>query len=258
MCFRKIFGGSAPVTPVTGDKVLLSFAINDYMGSQNDLNGCLADQNNIEKTLKKYWPEFEVRKFKDSEVTGKTFEAQLTEALKTKWDTVILMMDCCFSESNTRGPWGIRNRFVKPAGIQRATIKKRLGKSIDMKHLAFSGCQDFQTSADAYISGAYAGAFTYFACRSLKPEMTYNDWYLTTKTLLEESSFEQVPELEGPDELKSKKVFSDKTLVVHYSGHGTYTNDASGDETDGQDEALYLFDGAFLDDRLSKILEGIL
>ena len=29
-------------------------------------------------------------------------------------------------------------------------------------HVLFTGCKDTQTSVDAYISGAYNGAFTYF------------------------------------------------------------------------------------------------
>jgi len=46
-------------------------------------------------------------------------------------------------------------------------------------------------------------------------------------------------------------------LVVHYSGHGTYVNDVSGDESDGYDEALYLYDGPLIDDDIRNILEGI-
>jgi len=46
-------------------------------------------------------------------------------------------------------------------------------------------------------------------------------------------------------------------LLVHYSGHGTYVNDLSGDENDGYDEALYLYDGPLIDDDIRDILEGI-
>ena len=123
--------------------------------------------------------------------------------------------------------------------------------------LSFSGSQDTQTSADAYIGSSYNGAFTYFAMKCLKPEMTYKDWYMMTKTLLAESNFEQIPELQGPEEQQNKKVFSGRTLIIHYSGHGTYTKDHSGDEADGVDEALYLFDGMLIDDDLSEILRTI-
>jgi hypothetical protein len=35
-------------------------------------------------------------------------------------------------------------------------------------HVLFAGCKDNQTSADAYISGAYNGAFTYYFCKTLR------------------------------------------------------------------------------------------
>jgi hypothetical protein len=34
-------------------------------------------------------------------------------------------------------------------------------------HVLFSGCKDNQTSAEAYISVAYNGAFTYYFCKTL-------------------------------------------------------------------------------------------
>jgi hypothetical protein len=43
-------------------------------------------------------------------------------------------------------------------------------------------------------------------------------------------------------------------IVIHYSGHGTRLIDKNGDESDGYDEALYLYDGAFSDDEFSKIM----
>lgn len=46
-------------------------------------------------------------------------------------------------------------------------------------------------------------------------------------------------------------------LLVHYSGHGTYVKDRNGDEADGYDEALYLYDGALIDDDIKEILNKI-
>lgn len=44
-------------------------------------------------------------------------------------------------------------------------------------------------------------------------------------------------------------------LVVHYSGHGTYTRDANNDEHDGRDEALCPADGGVItDDELRCVL----
>jgi hypothetical protein len=45
------------------------------------------------------------------------------------------------------------------------------------------------------------------------------------------------------------------TLYVHYSGHGSYVRDISGDERDGRDECIYSVDGKLiLDDVLNVIL----
>lgn len=49
-------------------------------------------------------------------------------------------------------------------------------------------------------------------------------------------------------------------LLIHYSGHGTQVYDIHGDEADGYDEALYLYDGVVLNkdihETLMKIPEG--
>jgi len=45
--------------------------------------------------------------------------------------------------------------------------------------------------------------------------------------------------------------------VFTYSGHGTQVSDASGDEGDPYDEAIYLYDGTVIDDDLRVILNGI-
>jgi len=51
-------------------------------------------------------------------------------------------------------------------------------------------------------------------------------------------------------------------FIIHYSGHGTQVVDTNGDEKDGYDEALYLYDGALIDDEinisLSKLKEGVI
>jgi len=46
-------------------------------------------------------------------------------------------------------------------------------------------------------------------------------------------------------------------LFIHYSGHGTQVYDASSEEEDGYDEALYLYDGPLIDDDINKCLQGI-
>ena len=72
--------------PITGNKVALLFGINDYMGSANDLSGCLNDIDDVEKKLKNEFPEFQIYKFKDSEVTTQRFISEIENAL----DSIIL------------------------------------------------------------------------------------------------------------------------------------------------------------------------
>jgi len=50
---------------------------------------------------------------------------------------------------------------------------------------------------------------------------------------------------------------SGDVLLIHYSGHGTYTYDSSGDEEDGYDEAVYLYDGMLIDDSINAELQNI-
>lgn len=45
-------------------------------------------------------------------------------------------------------------------------------------------------------------------------------------------------------------------IYIHYSGHGTYVKDRNGDEIDGFDEALYLYDMPLIDDDLNHALRA--
>jgi hypothetical protein len=46
-------------------------------------------------------------------------------------------------------------------------------------------------------------------------------------------------------------------IVIHYSGHGCQILDLNGDEADGYDEALCLYDGRFIDDDINDILSKL-
>jgi metacaspase-1 len=88
MCFKKISEWLKPdptVPIVPGKHEALMFAINDYQGSSNDLRGCLNDQDNIiENILSKYYPEFNIHRYRDREVTKRQFKdvlAQCVDAL---------------------------------------------------------------------------------------------------------------------------------------------------------------------------------
>lgn len=50
---------------------------------------------------------------------------------------------------------------------------------------------------------------------------------------------------------------ADEVIVFTYSGHGTSVYDTDGDEGDGYDEALYVYDGVLKDDELREIISGM-
>lgn len=263
MCIKKIISWFSPAPDsFDGEKRLLSFAISDYPGTENDLRGCINDQNNLAKRLVDNFG-FEARKIKDSSVTRLRFQNELISAINTlqPGDLVLMFMDCCFAEDNTRNTrlQLRKRRFVRlpetPLAFKKS--KKKILRNADIKWIAFSASQDYQSADDAYIDGEFQGAFTYYALKSLTKGITYRQWYEKTKELMARSSHTQIPEIQGRDDLLDKIVLEGRVLVVQYSGHGTTVKDRDGDEDDQQDEALYLYDGIFLDDDLNKILQNI-
>jgi len=264
MCFKKWFRPPiVPINPV--ERRLLTFGKNKY-GGQN-LQGCWNDSLNLSKELLLLYPDFDVRKFRDGEVTVNRYISEVENAISllNPGATVLVMADSCFSGTITRFPgMGLieknhptRNRFYDQGLPQRKTVNKKIFRnSGDLRWIVMSGCGEHQTSADAYIGGQYVGAFTYFAIIALEKGMTYKQWYDRIREYLPSAYFSQSPTLEGPDELLNRKVFEDETLVIHNSSHGTYTYDIDGDENDGQDEALY-FDKILIDDKIGQILSKI-
>ena len=93
MCLNKVWQwflnqGTPPVIPPEpipgGNKrVALLFGINNYPGSANDLNGCLNDIVDCEAKLKAEFPDFIIRKVKDSQVTCENFYNQIKDTIFT-------------------------------------------------------------------------------------------------------------------------------------------------------------------------------
>ena len=267
MCIKKILAWfHKPPEPLPepvehSDLILLTFGKNNY-GGGNDLRGCVNDSKNLSAKLLELIPSFYIKKFLDADVTVARYKSEVSKAIDTlnPGAVVVVMADSCFSESITRlvnsNPHPIKNRFINPELPPRINVGKKLFKSRDIRWIVMSGCQEHQTSADAYIDGKYVGAFTYFAIKALKEGMTYREWHNEILRYLPGGEFNQVPTLEGPEELLNKVMFEDETLIIHNSSHGTYTYDEHGDEEDGYDEALY-FDKMLIDDDLGEILDKI-
>lgn len=87
MCFKKY---AIPV--VTGNNIALTYNINNYIGSENDLNGCISDGKNLDKFLLSKYPRFKTTKVIDSEVTRKTFHdlTKNTIVSAVSGDTIII------------------------------------------------------------------------------------------------------------------------------------------------------------------------
>ena len=136
-----------------------------------------------------------------------------------------VIMDCCHSGTITRvmNPFDAprRQRYLTcPLDLMatesgrklRGTLRGQLGKAprgrkrkkdivhADIQELLITGCRDTQTSADAYISGSYNGALTYYLVESIKEaegKLTYRELHQRTAAKLKQEDFDQIPQLEG-------------------------------------------------------------
>jgi hypothetical protein len=267
MCFKKWCHKPDPIpVPDPATKRALLFAINDYPGSQNDLNGCVNDQKDVENKLNSLFPGFDIRRFKDSEVTGSRFLSEIKNAISVLrsgdillihysghgtqvqdpngdetdgYDEavylydgpvvdddigvtldkipdgakVVLLFDSCFSGTITRafnpGSIGTKNRFYQMPGVPiRRMSRSNFAISNNMKWIVISGCGEQQTCADAYFNGRANGAFTYYALKALKPNLTYAEWFTEIRKSLPSQEFDQSPTLEGIESLFTNIVFT--------------------------------------------------
>jgi len=246
------------------DRRLLSYAINDYPGSVNDLRGCVNDSRQAKDTLLSFWPDFDVFRFLDHEATLRSFKGYVgagIAALKPG-GTVVVLSDSCFSATVTRllNSRGIeethipRNRFYATPGVPiRHNVKTNFLRG-DISWIAISACGELQTAADAFINDAYHGAFTWYAFRLLKPDMTYRTWFEEIRKYLPSTEFDQIPTLEGPDILLDSPVCSDNTLIIHNSTHGTQLRGIAEEDID---EAICLYDGDLRDNEYYNLLNKV-
>jgi metacaspase-1 len=142
-----------------------------------------------------------------------------------------VLLDCCHSGTGTREaatigllpdgsrvvPRGDKPRFLTPPmdilcrqldEDDLPTIRM-LKEANSANHALFSGCRDNQTSADAYISGSYNGAFTYYFCkhvRDARGAISRADLLSRLRASLKYEGYSQVPQLECPSAPKKKKL----------------------------------------------------
>ncbi|UJS20909.1 MAG: caspase family protein [Candidatus Brocadia sp.] len=165
-------------------------------------------------------------------------------------------IDSCHSGTATRdlayltsqlqispGEIKIQPRFIEPPAdvalrsYRRMAAVRRMGARIKedkkntasetsakAKHILLSGCMDDQTSADAFISNDYHGAFTYNLCKTIRDTrgtITYQELVKRVQNSLAYNSFSQIPQLFGNEDLKNTRFLSAamKTELTCEHGH---------------------------------------
>lgn len=134
-----------------------------------------------------------------------------------------VISDSCHSGSVTRvmvneyrrnrqlNPRVFGGKELSPDQLRAARGKKEKYPESGMKEILLSGCKSNQTSADAYINNDYHGAMSYHAIKAItdaKYNLTYAELQKRLVSMLEVENYDQVPQLEGTDEFKSRRIFT--------------------------------------------------
>jgi metacaspase-1 len=251
--------------PVIGNNIALLYGINNWPGSDNDLNGCLNDGQNVAKFLALNYSEYSINRFRDSDVTRAFFRNMTkntfvaakpgdkillhysghgtygldpyhteadgySEALYLYdgpfWDRefadliallplgvhLTIALDSCFAKGATTRLFKskyLKSKFM-PIQSLRSDVPRRksMMKSEDLNYVLYSGCQERQTSADAFIDGSYVGAFTYFWLKGWKREFNNDQWGNETIYRIHNAGFEQVPAVMASQTLMNQRVLT--------------------------------------------------
>jgi hypothetical protein len=260
MCFWK----PNPVFTEPVDFRLISATINDYPGDVNDLRGCNNDGRLAKETVLGHWPTANTHRLMDCQATVSAVTSSISDAVSfMKPDGVICVLaDSCFSGEITKMFMGIVSqkvynmpKFYHTPGVAPVLNYPLFQKETrPLRWISIGGCGKVGYSADAFINGDYQGAFTYYAMKTLKPWMTYRQWYSTIRAYLPSGEFDQVPTLSGPEYLLDQVIGANQTLWIHNSSHGTQLNGTQGDAVD---EALCLYNGNLRDKDYFNLLNKL-
>ena len=128
----------------------------------------------------------------------------------------LFVSDSCNSGTIDRNP-NVRNRGIDlnpnwvnqtPMQVNTARMKTYQARLNAGKYHVLTGCQDDQTSADAYIGGRYNGAMTYYMLDTYKKggnSQSYGDWHKNMVSAIARNGYDQRPNLTGPT---GAKIFS--------------------------------------------------
>jgi hypothetical protein len=142
-----------------------------------------------------------------------------------------IVFDCCHSGTGTRSLWAPvspegeigeveyqKTRYIKPPldiehrarGI--ALRVRRLGETvIKENHVLIAACTSAQEAQEKRFRGQVRGAFSYYFAEALKRadwKLTYREAHQDTLVRLRDHNFVQIPQLEGPEELLNRQLFS--------------------------------------------------
>lgn len=103
--------------------------------------------------------------------------------------------------------------FLKGERLRLAVALSRTRSTRSRPHraLLISGCQDIQTSADAWFNDRPNGAFTYYALKALSDlpaNATYKAWHTAIRKYLPNRSYDQVPKLYSSSTQSQWKIFA--------------------------------------------------
>lgn len=134
---------------------------------------------------------------------------------------MLFVSDSCNSGTVDRLPMAVSNNtkpraFNMPAHAQNLTpvlanassMKAYQSRVRGGNYVLISGCQDDQTSADAYINGRYNGALTYYLLDTYVKGglgQTYGTWHKNMVAAIAENGYDQRPNLVGS---ANAKIFS--------------------------------------------------
>jgi metacaspase-1 len=107
---------------------------------------------------------------------------------------IISLFDCCFSGTIL----DLRYNYLDSLNLDKLTVNLREPDLSNNKILMISGCNDKQTSADAFINGKYGGAMTYAFLTCIQNnnyDITYRDLITNMRKLLKDNGYTQLPQL---------------------------------------------------------------
>jgi hypothetical protein len=97
----------------------------------------------------------------------------------------------------------------EPVSVEEPVVEEKPEPANVNQIVIWSGCGEAQTSADAYISGAYNGAFTYYWCKHMRDSngnLSRVDLLERVKTSLVSGRYTQIPELTCNEYSSNQKV----------------------------------------------------